>query len=561
MKVISRLKALIGIGQSPSDQEEEKVPDPEAEVPFVPIEESKKDAMYRALMRAVREQNQINQRMGIPDDRMCPRCHGGAYPIKDCAVCGGVGVVPDTRKYREREVEYTKRLIEEQEMARARRGSGAGEPGPTPDGHYRFRLGPISVVLHRDQLRALLDGMTKGAILWGVTRCDSCPRLAAGEVCSRCQGMRTIPIIASHEAIAEHDRLLNSHSMGMPSQPFVTFPIVITYDSEYNTMYTEEMSMMMYEDDALATLRRTIPPTWPQLWIACDWMMETADDKTIGDRSIARTAQQIIRETLVGAWVGYVPGLFGNVPHHMFGKPDPHLVSLYRKCRARTASSGDLSELRLLLWRYVAPTGRLEGYLHSVTQSQREISLADIPDPNKTQGRPQVWVAGADGTMTRVGQGEMHPEDTVTGLAATMAGVETGMGVLNDLIEKEQVAMARAEPGESLRSAMGEFEIGDDVVVRQKTWDKLDELSYARLLKSSRNRMGKILARGGRNGMWEVEHPNGDSRTWSGKNLKLLQDTPFTEIPDPQAVDFGMSDDDYVRRLKRRKRIEANRGD
>ena len=354
--------------------------------------------------------------------------------------------------------------------------------------------------------------------LWGMEECR-CQRVVSTfphDRCPYCNGLEKVPIIAPLEG-----HVIEEFGPSMPVRAY--------YDENGGTRVVTEHTPIGL------SLEGRRPADIFAVWRMAAWFHETARE---GIDSTGRSRDMVVADNAIDAIMTNLKARWLNP-----GANSTHLTGLYQECRKLTEGVSGIHPERILAWE---SSGVWEGFL-------------DTP-----KGRRTV-IALSRGEREQAGS--WHVEDHPDTLRGILLAMENVMRAVEKLIREEHEALGRAEEGESIRSAMGKFEVGDEVLIRKVYWEQLKSGTGipvknpanavavtvpARLADNDRNRVGRVIAASQMNGGITVEHACGSIHEWSKPHLKLLADALIHEVPVEQPFDFSTNDEDAIRRLRRR---------
>ncbi len=487
--------------------------------------------------------------------------------------------------------------------------------GQGADGYvWVYQAGPDTFDLRPDQVRAVMLGTTRGLKLQGAIACPACS-VRGPKDCDLCAGHRRVPVMLPHNP---QDR--EKFTTGYPARAWVeneqirvaTLQVSAEGEAQYRTSTTPTLEQLWLSFQWLVAIDKTLEqelyttalqPKAQPLPTAQAQAQDFNPEVLPIDLKYSALAITKLRDSSREKWLGTGGGTeeVSAGPVSRSGgvateNPNPVRVDPGKAYRALREPTGTrhavLGPTTLLLWTLGAPRpsgSTARGFLYSATDKIEvcRVLLKSPVDP--PQPRPHAGIRQAGQVPTVPVPNDLARElaakleDIDPGATITLSrelgrqleeiaslqkyilsGLEKQMGIIAEQAAKEAAAMANADPGETLRSASGAFEIGDRVMVRPQFWASEEPIEGVepRLFANAMNQLGTVVSSHNADPaspkgvqLFVVEHSTGIRQTWHPGYLKLTADHPADDLPQPEAVDYDLSDNDFAARLARARRL------
>lgn len=471
-------------------------------------------------------------------------------------------------------------------------------PGPAGPNRWCFRLIEMTkapslgalgkprrpksrlVVLGKEQLRAVLLGLQRGLVLRDVTQLPECQKVGRFEIedkgCDHCgasagEGAQhnTVPVLlpsAKGKTLDQVRREFKSFTGGMPAKAW--------YEGGQIMVSTMLWNEAVLDQDMYV-------PSMDQLWQAAQWLDHSTDQDR--DRELATQTIAVVKRQIAGA---YLPGNTGR-PQVKGELPTQEVIDLYHEVREATGLEGD----RLLKWerqrvveevglpiRPYAATDRApsnSAYAHwaggdlaplsdvvsrsasTVKQVMATVGYLQLPEVEGLPSRRFEVARMLDSDRRANGLAVLEAplaENDVAVYIQTVRHLGEAMRTMSKLVKADQDAIKRKEDTESMRSARGEFRVGEWVMLRQSVWEALSIVGAAErtaLAENPSNQRGRVIENP-KNAVpsVKVEHPDGTVVFWNTRDLRLLDEVPKAERP-PEIADYSGTTEDFKLRMAR----------
>ena len=364
---------------------------------------------------------------------------------------------------------------------------------------YRFKLPGRAVVFTPSQVAAIYWAYAcRGHVPVAAARCrhEGVPQ----STCPVCGGTGYYPLLRG---------------------PTTTFPVSIGIDGTIQMATIDEVVAERIKDH--------LPISWAQLWSTQLWLTDTWAVVPNLVSSIAWAMRMRIREAIcapylaTNCWQGH-----GFVSDEVFDVESLGYVS------------GDVQSAgRRRIFREIWG----EWCDHFVFSTSPRVQT-EVDAKNRVE-KTSISIATKRGSLVVVDLPERSSDAELT----IMTHVEDLVSAYERVEDVERVALDNADEGETLRSALGHFEEGDEVWVRSS-----EDAELAGVVQLAR--FGKVLlvidpqpSKNQLQPLIRVEHGNGQILDWHPGSLKLWECVPEDQRPEYRS-DFGASDNAFLAQFR-----------